>query len=85
MKDTKDSTARARRDFLKKAGKFAVYTPPTIMMLMHPGANATGGSFKGNNGFRESLNNGFRESLKGSDGFKESLTGDNSFKKSLKG
>ncbi len=25
---------------MKKAGKLAVYTPPTIMMLMHPGPHA---------------------------------------------
>lgn len=25
-----------RREFLKKAGKFAVYTPPTLMLLMQP-------------------------------------------------
>ncbi len=29
-----------RRDFLKKAGKYAIYTPPVMMMLMHPSANA---------------------------------------------
>ena len=26
----------ARRKFLKDAGKFAVYTPPALMMLMKP-------------------------------------------------
>ncbi len=31
-----EETANSRRDFLKKAGKFAVYTPPAIMMLMKP-------------------------------------------------
>jgi len=51
MNDTNDTTGRARRDFLKKAGKFAIYTPPAIMMLMHPSANATRGSMKGNNGW----------------------------------
>lgn len=36
----------SRREFLKKAGKFAVYTPPTISLLMHPDvqAIASGGS-----------------------------------------
>lgn len=29
----KDET---RREFLIKAGKIAVYTPPALMMLMHP-------------------------------------------------
>ena len=87
MKDTKEKTARARRDFLKKAGKFAVYTPPTIMMLMHPSANATGGSITGNNGFRESIkgDSGFKESIKGDKGFKGSIKGSNGFKESLKG
>lgn len=27
---------KSRRDFLKKAGKFAVYTPPAVMVLMKP-------------------------------------------------
>jgi hypothetical protein len=26
----------SRRSFLKKAGKFAVYTPPAVMLLMKP-------------------------------------------------
>jgi len=26
----------ARRDFLKKAGRFAIYTPPAMMVLMRP-------------------------------------------------
>jgi len=30
-------SSNSRRDFLKKAGRFAVYTPPAIMMLMKPG------------------------------------------------
>jgi hypothetical protein len=30
---TKDET---RREFLIKAGKIAVYTPPALMLLMHP-------------------------------------------------
>lgn len=36
--DTEDSSVEgnSRRDFLKKAGKFAVYTPPAVMMLMKP-------------------------------------------------
>ena len=36
----------ARREFLRKAGKLAVYTPPVIMALMHPGANAIGSGGK---------------------------------------
>ena len=58
MNDTNDNTGNARRDFLKKAGKFAIYTPPAIMMLMHPSANAVRGSMKGNNGHGKG-NNGY--------------------------
>jgi len=50
MNDTNDNTGSARRDFLKKAGKFAIYTPPAIMMLMHPSAHAVRGSMKPGNG-----------------------------------
>jgi len=32
-----EAAGQARRDFLKTAGKFAVYTPPAVMMLMKPG------------------------------------------------
>ena len=32
-----DAAGQSRRDFLKTAGKFAVYTPPAVMMLMKPG------------------------------------------------
>lgn len=28
--------AESRRDFLKKAGRFAAYTPPAMMLLMKP-------------------------------------------------
>jgi len=35
-----DNVKKNRRAFLKKAGKFAVYTPPAMMLLMHPSANA---------------------------------------------
>ncbi len=28
--------AAARRKFLKSAGKFAIYTPPAVMLLMKP-------------------------------------------------
>ena len=34
--DPEQAVAESRRDFLKKAGKFAVYTPPAVMMLMKP-------------------------------------------------
>lgn len=39
-----------RRKFLKKAGRFAAYTPPAMLMLMHPSANAIVRSVRGNNG-----------------------------------
>lgn len=33
----KDKTPNeGRRDFLKKAGRFAVYTPPALMVMMKP-------------------------------------------------
>ncbi len=34
------SIEESRRDFLKKAGKMAIYTPPAIMLLMHPSRHA---------------------------------------------
>ena len=34
------SDEESRRDFLKKAGKLALYTPPAIMMLMQPSRHA---------------------------------------------
>jgi len=58
MNDRNDTTRSARRDFLKKAGKFAIYTPPAIMMLMHPSAHAVRKSLKGNNGFGNGGNDG---------------------------
>lgn len=40
----------SRRNFLKTAGKIAIYTPPAIMLLMKPGkqAHAIHGSLRGN-------------------------------------
>lgn len=35
-----ESSEDSRRDFLKRAGKMALYTPPAIMLLMHPSRNA---------------------------------------------
>ena len=40
MNDTLDSAQKSRREFLEKAGKLAVYTPPVIMMLSYPGTEA---------------------------------------------
>ncbi len=44
-----EETASSRRDFLKKAGKFAIYTPPAVMMLMKPSfaASSQKGSWMG--------------------------------------
>ena len=35
--NTEQAVGQARRSFLKTAGRFAVYTPPAVMMLMKPG------------------------------------------------
>jgi len=35
-----ESNEESRRDFLKKAGKMALYTPPAIMLLMQPSRHA---------------------------------------------
>ena len=35
-----NATRQSRRDFLERAGRFALYTPPTVLMLMQPGAEA---------------------------------------------
>jgi hypothetical protein len=53
-----DESTEARRNFLKRAGQFAIYTPPAMLMLMHPSRKAiaqTLGKQKGNNG----IGNGF--------------------------
>ena len=34
-----ESKAKSRRDFLKTAGKFAVYTPPALMLMNQASAN----------------------------------------------
>jgi hypothetical protein len=47
----RDSAAINRREFLKSAGRFAVYTPPALMLLMQPGyakIAKSGGQGKGN-------------------------------------
>lgn len=40
MKKTEDTNEEAatkgRRDFLKKAGKFAIFTPPAVMLMIKP-------------------------------------------------
>jgi|RhiMetdeSRZDD1v2_1073273.scaffolds.fasta_scaffold236056_2 hypothetical protein len=37
-------TQQARREFMKTAGKLAVYTPPVLMLLMHPSTKAVAAS-----------------------------------------
>ncbi|MDX8501637.1 hypothetical protein RFM99_24880 [Mesorhizobium sp. VK4C] len=49
------SEAQARRDFLKKAGRFAAVTPPAITLLLGTSLNSkaiarSGGSTPGNSG-----------------------------------
>ena len=50
MNDTLDSAQKSRREFLEKAGKLAVYTPPVIMMLSYPGTEAIASGGGGNGG-----------------------------------
>jgi hypothetical protein len=45
--ESDNSRHEARREFLKRAGKFALYTPPTVMMLMKPGFAQINGSLVG--------------------------------------
>lgn len=42
-----NSKASSRRDFIKTAGKFAVYTPPALVLMTKPGSDAFGASLKG--------------------------------------
>jgi hypothetical protein len=37
---------KSRREFLRKAGKLAVYTPPAMMLLMQPSLKAVAASGK---------------------------------------
>ena len=39
-KEIQTSEKESRRKFLVKAGKLAIYTPPAIMLLMHPSKDA---------------------------------------------
>ncbi|RUT95404.1 hypothetical protein EOD23_32650, partial [Mesorhizobium sp. USDA-HM6] len=57
------SEAKARRDFLKKAGRFAAVTPPAITLLLGTSLNSkaiakSGGSPPGNSGGSTSGNGG---------------------------
>jgi hypothetical protein len=45
--ETQSPDEETRRQFLVTAGKLAIYTPPAIMLLMHPSKDAlaqSGGS-----------------------------------------
>jgi hypothetical protein len=48
-KDSNDNASlseaeKSRREFIKAAGKLAVYTPPALMLLMRPTPNAIANS-----------------------------------------
>ena len=49
QEDARDAeqTAESRRKFLKQAGKFALYTPPAVMVLMKPSFAGNKGSWAG--------------------------------------
>jgi hypothetical protein len=47
---SEESRLEARRDFLKKAGKFALYTPPVVTLLMYPSMQAIAKSSGGGGG-----------------------------------
>jgi hypothetical protein len=49
-RETKIESADSRRDFMKAAGKLAVYTPPVMMLLMKPSKEAIAQSPGCNNG-----------------------------------
>ncbi len=44
MKKVQSPKEESRREFMVKAGKFAIYTPPALMLLMHPSKNALAAS-----------------------------------------
>jgi formiminotetrahydrofolate cyclodeaminase len=50
MSDHFETSRKARRDFLQRAGRFALYTPPTIMLLMHPSSEAIASGSQGTQG-----------------------------------
>jgi len=49
-KEIQASDEESRREFLVKAGKFAIYTPPAVMLLMHPSKDALARSGNGGGG-----------------------------------
>jgi hypothetical protein len=44
-----ETADRARREFLRKAGQLAAYTPPVMLALMYPGAHAVASGGGGGN------------------------------------
>jgi len=60
-----EAVGQARRSFLKTAGKFAVYTPPAVMMLMKPGYARMNKSMTGRPHHRHYGNNGIGNGLDG--------------------
>ncbi|VAW81306.1 hypothetical protein MNBD_GAMMA13-405 [hydrothermal vent metagenome] len=48
--DSQLEAEQSRRDFLKTAGKFAVYTPPAVMLLMKPSYATLSKSYNGRPG-----------------------------------
>ena len=48
--NTINETGESRREFMKAAGRLAVYAPPTLLVLMKPTVEAIAASGKCNNG-----------------------------------
>ena len=63
-KEIQASDEETRREFLVKAGKFAIYTPPAVMLLMHPSKDALaqsgGGGDVGSTGVKTKQNGYYR-------------------------
>ena len=56
----REANRESRRKFLKSAGKFAVYTPPALMIMSQSSPQAfanSGGGYTGNEGGSENNNN----------------------------
>ncbi len=67
-----------RREFLKRAGKFAAYTPPTLMLLMQPSYAkiAKSGGYQESENFRgilQQINKDFAKSDEPYQNFFQSL------------
>ncbi|MEA3244269.1 MAG: hypothetical protein U9Q19_12670 [Pseudomonadota bacterium] len=60
-----ETVGQARRNFLKTAGKFAVYTPPAVMMLMKPAYARMNKSMTGRPHHRHHGNNGIGNGMDG--------------------